>query len=205
MLADKFCKDFACCGKQLTDLHDLLQHFEENHVSLEPEMDIGEDELQFDFDGMDVDAEPRNSVALSDIYSDNLQTSCFETSVRKKPIKTWPKQISPPMPYTIPLNEQGPTHVLDDQEQVIAVNPSSPTASESIDKTPGGRPYGCKIAGCTKAYKNPGGLKYHMQHGHCQDTGDPEMNNIIHKPYQCTVPDCGKRYKNLNGLKVNGV
>lgn len=64
------------------------------------------------------------------------------------------------------------------------------------------RPYKCKVAGCTKAYKNPGGLKYHMQHGHCEDTGDPEMNNIIHKPYQCTVPDCGKRYKNLNGLKV---
>ncbi|KAJ3158932.1 hypothetical protein HDU86_002101 [Geranomyces michiganensis] len=65
------------------------------------------------------------------------------------------------------------------------------------------RPYKCKMAGCSKAYKNPGGLKYHMQHGHCEDTGDPEMNNIIHKPYQCTVPDCGKRYKNLNGLKYH--
>ncbi|KAL5033512.1 hypothetical protein BDV3_000488 [Batrachochytrium dendrobatidis] len=65
------------------------------------------------------------------------------------------------------------------------------------------RPYKCKIDGCFKAYKNPGGLKYHMQHGHCEDTGDPEMNNIIHKPYQCTVSDCGKRYKNLNGLKYH--
>jgi hypothetical protein len=64
------------------------------------------------------------------------------------------------------------------------------------------RPYKCKILACNKAYKNPGGLKYHMQHGHCEDTGDPEMNNIIHKPYQCTVLECGKRYKNLNGLKV---
>ncbi|KAJ3034741.1 hypothetical protein HK097_004409 [Rhizophlyctis rosea] len=65
------------------------------------------------------------------------------------------------------------------------------------------RPYKCKVTGCYKAYKNPGGLKYHMQHGHCEDTGDPEMNNIIHKPYQCTVPECGKRYKNLNGLKYH--
>jgi hypothetical protein len=65
------------------------------------------------------------------------------------------------------------------------------------------RPYKCKVPGCTKAYKNPGGLKYHMQHGHCEDTGDPEINNLIHKPYQCSVPDCGRRYKNMNGLKVS--
>ena len=66
----------------------------------------------------------------------------------------------------------------------------------------GDRPYKCKVDDCEKAYKNPGGLKYHMHHGHCEDTGDPVMNDIIHKPYQCSVEDCGKRYKNLNGLKV---
>ncbi|KAJ3219026.1 hypothetical protein HDU67_003016 [Dinochytrium kinnereticum] len=69
---------------------------------------------------------------------------------------------------------------------------------------PGGeRPYRCKVDGCGKAYKNPGGLKYHVLHGHAEDTGDPEINNIIQKPYLCTVPECGKRYKNLNGLKYH--
>ncbi|TPX34740.1 hypothetical protein SmJEL517_g02717 [Synchytrium microbalum] len=77
----------------------------------------------------------------------------------------------------------------------------SPVLDE--DSMQADRPYKCKISGCTKAYKNPGGLKYHMQHGHCEDTGDPELNNVIHKPYQCTVPECGKRYKNLNGLKYH--
>ncbi|KAJ3095626.1 hypothetical protein HDU97_006753 [Phlyctochytrium planicorne] len=65
------------------------------------------------------------------------------------------------------------------------------------------RPYRCKVDGCGKAYKNPGGLKYHVLHGHAEDTGDPEINNIIQKPYLCTVPECGKRYKNLNGLKYH--
>ncbi|KAJ3065043.1 hypothetical protein HK102_008041, partial [Quaeritorhiza haematococci] len=83
-----------------------------------------------------------------------------------------------------------------DKDIITSSTSSTPNGKEKDD-----RPYKCKVAGCTKSYKNPGGLKYHMQHGHCEDTGDPEMNNIIHKPYQCTVAECGKRYKNLNGLK----
>ncbi|KAI8847202.1 hypothetical protein BC829DRAFT_434057 [Chytridium lagenaria] len=65
------------------------------------------------------------------------------------------------------------------------------------------RPYRCRVDGCVKAYKNPGGLKYHMVHGHAEDTGDPEMNHIIQKPYLCPVAACEKRYKNLNGLKYH--
>jgi hypothetical protein len=30
-----FCRDFECCGLVLSDLHDLLQHYEEYHVCLE--------------------------------------------------------------------------------------------------------------------------------------------------------------------------
>lgn len=63
--------------------------------------------------------------------------------------------------------------------------------------------YRCQIPGCNKTYKNPGGLKYHLQHGHFEDTGDPEMNKIMNKPFQCNVENCGKRYKNLNGLKYH--
>jgi len=63
--------------------------------------------------------------------------------------------------------------------------------------------YRCTVPGCNKSYKNPGGLKYHLQHGHFEDTGDPEMNRIMHKPFQCTYENCGKRYKNMNGLKYH--
>ncbi|KAI8338687.1 hypothetical protein BC941DRAFT_423588 [Chlamydoabsidia padenii] len=61
------------------------------------------------------------------------------------------------------------------------------------------KPYKCMVQGCDKAYKNPNGLKYHKEHGHCNDN---EMNETP-KPYQCTIGDCGKRYKNLNGLKYH--
>jgi hypothetical protein len=30
-----YCRDFACCGLILNDLHDLLQHYEECHVRVE--------------------------------------------------------------------------------------------------------------------------------------------------------------------------
>ncbi|KAK3817796.1 MAG: hypothetical protein J3Q66DRAFT_388265 [Benniella sp.] len=65
------------------------------------------------------------------------------------------------------------------------------------------KPYRCSVNGCDKAYKNPNGLKYHNQHGHCSMPGanEDDKNNI--KPYRCTFLDCGKCYKNLNGLKYH--
>ncbi|KAF9975573.1 hypothetical protein BGZ65_008203, partial [Modicella reniformis] len=65
------------------------------------------------------------------------------------------------------------------------------------------KPYRCTVHGCDKAYKNPNGLKYHNQHGHCSMPGanDDDKNNS--KPYRCTFLDCGKCYKNLNGLKYH--
>lgn len=34
-LESTFCRNFTCCGKDLDDLHDLLQHYEEHHVRFE--------------------------------------------------------------------------------------------------------------------------------------------------------------------------
>lgn len=34
-LESTFCRNFTCCGKELDDLHDLLQHYEECHVRFE--------------------------------------------------------------------------------------------------------------------------------------------------------------------------
>ncbi|KAJ1896014.1 Transcriptional regulator of ribosomal biogenesis proteins, partial [Coemansia sp. IMI 209127] len=62
------------------------------------------------------------------------------------------------------------------------------------------KPYRCPIASCDKAYKNPNGLKYHSQHGHC--TLDEDIHGST-KPYKCRVPECYKAYKNLNGLKYH--
>lgn len=246
MLEDKFCKDFNCCGLQLNDMHELLQHFEECHVVVEDDDNMDEDDdLQFQFDithptsstDMDVDSEQQQknafsdmaygnkkslrnsssvalqSVALSDIYQNDTLVSAFETSVVRKrnashndsthnsSYQPWLRPVSDSPPKTFPV-------IL---TSAVDSSPTSTTATliAPVDDTldfvdeRDDRPYKCKISGCNKSYKNPGGLKYHLHHGHCEDTGDPEMNNMLHKPYQCTVPDCGKRYKNLNGLKYH--
>lgn len=36
-LESTFCRDFSCCGLELDDLHDLLQHYEECHVRFDDE------------------------------------------------------------------------------------------------------------------------------------------------------------------------
>lgn len=36
-LESTFCRNFTCCGRELDDLHDLLQHYEECHVRFEDE------------------------------------------------------------------------------------------------------------------------------------------------------------------------
>ena len=141
-------------------------------------------------------------IALADIYNVSYPTdtlSAFDTTlVRKRPPRKRSNKTPTPVNNTIPYSFEGQTRI-SRQDTEMDVDPveEEQSGSEMDD-----RPYRCKLEGCAKAYKNPGGLKYHMQHGHCEDTGDPVMNNIIHKPYQCTVDECGKRYKNLNGLKV---
>ncbi|KAF9976077.1 hypothetical protein BGZ73_009175 [Actinomortierella ambigua] len=67
----------------------------------------------------------------------------------------------------------------------------------------GDKPYRCAVLGCDKAYKNPNGLKYHNQHGHCSSLGMCDTDAPGSKPYVCTFLECGKRYKNLNGLKYH--
>lgn len=59
------------------------------------------------------------------------------------------------------------------------------------------RPYICPQPGCGKTYKNPNGLKYHLQHGH------DASNELAERPHVCPVTTCGKRYKNPNGLKYH--
>ncbi|KAG2184087.1 hypothetical protein INT44_009102 [Umbelopsis vinacea] len=77
------------------------------------------------------------------------------------------------------------------------------TAAASGPNQNADKPYKCPVAGCDKAYKNPNGLKYHNQHGHCNLVSSEDGDRFSSKPYQCTIGECGKRYKNLNGLKYH--
>ncbi|KAF9278622.1 Transcriptional regulator of ribosomal biogenesis proteins [Linnemannia elongata] len=85
------------------------------------------------------------------------------------------------------------------REELVSIMESiGKSGSSSADK-----PYRCTVSGCDKAYKNPNGLKYHNQHGHCSASGLSDAEGPESKPYVCSFLECGKRYKNLNGLKYH--
>ncbi|KAG0218123.1 Transcriptional regulator of ribosomal biogenesis protein [Mortierella sp. NVP41] len=85
------------------------------------------------------------------------------------------------------------------REELVSIMESiGKSGSSGADK-----PYRCTVSGCDKAYKNPNGLKYHNQHGHCSASGLGDAEGPESKPYVCSFMECGKRYKNLNGLKYH--
>ncbi|KAI8585880.1 hypothetical protein BDZ88DRAFT_431217 [Geranomyces variabilis] len=107
-----------------------------------------------------------------------------------------------------------------------SVKPIKPKKTKPASDTPPGppKPHPCPHPGCTKSYKNPNGLKYHLEHGHPElnpdpmpgggggvgSTSDPDgkdgggkADKDDFKPFMCRHEGCDKLYKNLNGLKYH--
>jgi hypothetical protein len=201
-----FCHDFWCCDTFLSDLHELLQHYEEHHAPTTDEhlyMDFADTNYiasrvmtstinpMFTFVSPDQDDE--DDMPSSDTYS----TGSSEYSV-----PSTPPPASPPAQKRRKRMRDDDNGVealaLDDLEQLLRENHMLfYNPEDSLD-----RPYKCAVEGCGKAYKNANGLKYHKMHGHCGDL-DTDADPSIEKPYQCVMTSCQKRYKNLNGLKYH--
>jgi hypothetical protein len=92
-----YCRDFACCGLVLNDLHDLLQHYEECHVSVEEEeeeefsssQDDDDDTIQWSppspYDDNQLTSMKKKAAAyLSDMYNINKEDQVDEVLVGKK-------------------------------------------------------------------------------------------------------------------------
>ncbi|KAI8979349.1 hypothetical protein BDF20DRAFT_803488, partial [Mycotypha africana] len=235
-LEASFCRDFACCGLVLNDLHDLLQHYEECHVRLEEdENSLFDDESDacsiaddcsttssvVDSLG-DLDAIKKKAAAyLSDLYNCTTATSVSpltpslhgsqSTSGKKRTYS----QYAGSSPSALDLLTQSaakkiatlngdlPTPIFTEEDLLAQAGALLASANTifNVDAN-ADKPYKCPVHGCDKAYKNPNGLKYHNQHGHC-NLMEEDSDSILSKPYQCTIGDCGKRYKNLNGLKYH--
>ncbi|TIB04838.1 hypothetical protein E3P92_00039 [Wallemia ichthyophaga] len=76
----------------------------------------------------------------------------------------------------------------------------------------GDKPFKCPNPGCSKAYRQANGLKYHRLHGQCnyvvrdgmeQDGLTLAEAEAVARPYLCQVGHCDKRYKNMNGLRYH--
>lgn len=266
-LEASFCRDFACCGLVLDDLHDLLQHYEECHVRLEDDENslFDDDEVNswspsLSFSSLSSiddslpnspisDNESNNSIDnlkkraaayLSDLYnatSTSSASSCSSFSTPASPLsvmdddiavedapvskksagkkRSYSQYTAGSTPSALDLLTQSaakklalasgdlPTPMMTDEDFLAQAGALLASANNifPVDVN-ADKPYKCPVSSCDKAYKNPNGLKYHNQHGHCNLLND-DNDNITSKPYQCTIGDCGKRYKNLNGLKYH--
>ncbi|KAI9278082.1 hypothetical protein BY458DRAFT_471535 [Sporodiniella umbellata] len=228
-LEASFCRDFACCGLVLSDLHDLLQHYEECHVRLDDE-DCSDSEndswssisysaegtLSVDLEDTKEDLESMKKRAFNYINELCQSDSLDEDSQKKFGKKRTHQHMSgSSIPDAMDLLTQSavkkialasmangseiPPSLIADEDFLAQAGAILASVNSNLNAD---KPYKCPVSGCDKAYKNPNGLKYHNQHGHC-NLLESDLESLASKPYQCTIGDCGKRYKNLNGLKYH--
>ncbi|KAG1055453.1 hypothetical protein G6F43_002590 [Rhizopus delemar] len=208
-----FCRDFECCGLVLEDLHDLLQHYEECHVEEEENSSFFDESsvdegcwsssssVNEENEGNTIDSIKKKAAAyISDMYYPSTPGE-EEKNKKKRTYSNAFDLLTQSAVKKIALASGDlPSPLLSDEE--FLAHAGALLASAQSNNSNADKPYKCPVGGCDKAYKNPNGLKYHNQHGHCNLNND-DLESLASKPYQCTIGDCGKRYKNLNGLKYH--
>ncbi|KAL7318663.1 Transcriptional regulator of ribosomal biogenesis proteins [Mucor circinelloides] len=207
-LEKKFCRDFACCGLQLNNLHQLLEHYEEYHLAHNNSNCSGDedkDQLHLKsmiaFDPMQAESfmqnnstpPPKKHLTIADLNMlENAQKYASRTKVQT--LGTIVDGL--PTPSLSPSESAVYESQCFEQEASSTKNQKN-NYDELIEK-----PYRCQVEDCDKAYKNANGLKYHRLHGHCPPSEGSEALDA-NKPYTCSLGNCRKRYKNLNGLKYH--
>lgn len=92
------------------------------------------------------------------------------------------------------------------------VSPTGLAGAPDNGEGGGDKPFKCPNPGCSKAYRQANGLKYHRLHGQCnyvvrdgmeQDGLTLAEAEAVARPYLCQVGHCDKRYKNMNGLRYH--
>ncbi|KAG1470190.1 hypothetical protein G6F56_002825 [Rhizopus delemar] len=205
-LEASFCRDFECCGLVLDDLHDLLQHYEECHVRVEDEdnssfFETSSEDACWSSNSSMVDEEEQSMDSLKRKAAAYLSDLPQEEEKKKKRSYSNAFDLLTQSAAKKIALASGETLLLNDEDFLAQAGALLASAQHNHNSN-ADKPYKCPVGGCDKAYKNPNGLKYHSQHGHCNMSMD-ENESIASKPYQCTIGECGKRYKNLNGLKYH--
>ncbi|KAI8061664.1 hypothetical protein BC940DRAFT_359496 [Gongronella butleri] len=228
-LENVFCHDFICCDQYWNSLHDLLEHEESCHANTQPDDDMfndsagssdhedqedcivniddDDDDMDLDDDDDDVLRTPDTPAGLVRIPSPFIPKHITSADlnmlenihVQRKP----PVMRPPPQQFHAPVEapeEYGYEKIKEWMEQAQQwIRDHDHEVSD--DDTH--RPYRCTVEGCSKAYKNANGLKYHRAHGHCHEKEQDDLDDMASRPYTCLLGTCKKRYKNLNGLKYH--
>lgn len=211
-----FCKDYTCCGKLLPTLHDLLGHYEEQHISPSPPQ---EPPVLRRMQNIGTVSTVDVFLPFENKHEDDLHLQDTLNFRQREPQPFAPpsfQQVTQSIDPISSFSKRKPVNLNDDEEPTI----DDPARQLYMVDRSENKPYKCPVIGCEKTYKNQNGLKYHRAHGHqnqqlhqnedgtvsiidpLSNTPYPDgMGMEKDKPYQCEI--CGKRYKNLNGLKYH--
>ncbi|KAK9467914.1 hypothetical protein V1512DRAFT_260347 [Lipomyces arxii] len=183
-LEANFCRDYNCCGERLPTLHDLLQHYEEAHISPSPPPEP----MYYNSRPMQVfEAVSTNEVFLSPEPSDAGTPMMMDEEEEEMCIDDPARHLyvmdhqGDDKPYKCPVigcekaykNQNGLKYHRQHghQNQVLRQNEDGTITVVSPDNEfpypdyPGlekDKPYRCEV--CGKRYKNLNGLKYHRGH-----------------------------------------
>ncbi|KAI8642503.1 hypothetical protein BD408DRAFT_178659 [Parasitella parasitica] len=208
-LENNFCRDFACCGLQLNNLHQLLEHYEEYHLARNSNSSCSEDEerdqLQLrsmipldlfqagSFMQNSCTPPPKKHLTIADLNMlENAQK--YAPEAKMQTVGTIVDGLHTP---SLSPSESAVAYGSQFLDQEATTQKSKSSNNDTVEK-----PYRCLVEDCDKAYKNANGLKYHRLHGHCPPSESSDALDA-NKPYICSLGNCRKRYKNLNGLKYH--
>lgn len=227
-LEKDFCRDFSCCGLNLGNLHQLLEHYEEYHLSRsgnssedEEQRDPNSPICSFDEEDTSLLQKPMHLAQLASCTSTKAHLTKSDLNMlenaqkyaSKQSVQTLDSIVDGLKTPSLSPSESGSQHDPFYEDEIPDVvgctthwirkaNLIISSTSNSSFEDQSDKPYRCHMEDCDKAYKNANGLKYHRLHGHCSPTDGSDLLDAS-KPYTCSLGTCRKRYKNLNGLKYH--
>ncbi|KZT18129.1 hypothetical protein NEOLEDRAFT_218157 [Neolentinus lepideus HHB14362 ss-1] len=151
-LEREFCTNFTCCGRSLSDLHELVDHFEESHVLL-----VGPEPTHPRYHPYKPQVVSYPNPSPSPASPDHCailhaQSDCpgGDTNVLGLELD----QVAlPPRAFTVPAVTTGKSR--------------GGKVERRRERAKRERGFRCPKDGCTKSYLNPNGLKYHLEKGTC--------------------------------------
>ncbi|BFZ65223.1 Transcriptional regulator of ribosomal bioproteinsis proteins [Saitoella coloradoensis] len=225
-----FCRDFSCCGKTLSDLHDLLQHYEEQHVRFEDDITATPQVTLAQTAGIPDEAatsrargerapdvrmlKRRAMLRLDDMYNTSAsQPPSSASSETASNVDDYDdiafdtSILSAPRPAKRPYMKSPSTPGVEDvflPFSAISTAATSPASSAPHTPVMG---HIQPMLGFDDAYlsgkKNAVRTMIPPRSPPPMVIDHPGSTLVVDKPYKCKVPGCDKAYKNQNGLKYH--
>ncbi|CAO3609381.1 unnamed protein product [Cunninghamella blakesleeana] len=184
-LESKFCRDLVCCNQPIADLHELLQHYQEQHVEIQPnDVPASPKHEEEDEDEMEDDNPNGNlpillsSQDMSALEHDGLGIENMDFSHFGPAAGLMHPDADKPYRCDVPGCDKAyknPNGLKYHRMHGHCESTDSDNEQDALQK-----PYQCTAMGCRKRYKNMNGLKYHIEHTHIK-----KMQNAL-PPWMAT-------------------